>query len=135
MVHLYSYHTRIEDIQQEYSPERLKSQLEYIDQDHAKLTELEKACRCRMAELSKLEYIQYVEFRRSQESYPKSHIVFYVGLNTAAIVDGREIHVDSTENQRFYWETKKDAAKYAKELADKHSVELRDLSGKGGKPP
>ena len=135
MVHLYSTHTQIEDIQQEYSPERLKTRLGEIDHDRQQLKDLEKACRCRMAVLSKLEYVRYVEFKRETEYYPKPHIVFYVGLHTAAVVDGKEVHVDSTDNHVFQWETRKDAAEYAQKLANQYGVELRDLSGKGGKPP
>jgi len=135
MVHLYSTHTQIEDIQQEYSPERLKTRLREIDHDRQQLRDLEKACRCRMAVLSKLEYVRYVESKRTREYYPNSHVVFYVGLHTAAVVDGKEVWIDSTDNQRFYWETRKDAAEYAQKLANQYGVELRDLSGKGGNPP
>ena len=135
MVHLRSYHTRIEDVQATYDPARVKDVLDDIDHDSDALTALGKACRCRLAELSKIEYIEYVELRRGQDYGHNNRIVFYVGLHTAAIVDGKEIHVDSTENQKFWWEGKKDAAKYAQDLAAKHGVELRDLSGNGGIPP
>ncbi len=130
MVHLRSYHTRIEEVEKSYSVSYLRDILEDIAQDRDALYELFRAVKKRDLALGNIEFFQVILIKQSHDYSHNNRIVFYVSRDLYAKDDGREIYVNSHDHKSFLWKERKDAFAYAKELSDTHHLPLRDLTVK-----
>lgn len=130
MVHLYSFHTRIEDAESSYSISRLKDMNEDIDHDLVALDKLRTAIRMRLAELEKVEFYQLVVIKQGHDYGHNNRIVFYVSRDLFAVADGKEIYVGGYDHKSFLWKERKSAFSYAWDLGTQHKLQIRDLTKK-----
>lgn len=132
-MHLRCYHTRIEDLKDQWNIERVREVRHEITHDRHELDTLWNAAVCRESELIDLSFTWHVELNRRQASYPKTHVEYQIEIYQTPDIkqEGKLPRVyppfvrDAEFQSRTYAGKEKKAAKeYALKCAEHYKVSL-----------